>query len=89
MNRGVEILLSRMDSHPQEFCMEFNAHAHTKVYKWGSVLSVLLNDTHPAFKSFTAEEVQGIRDKYYSLQAEAFSEHVMKTLLKIEGSDGH
>ena len=90
MNKGVQILLERMDSHPQEFW--------TDNPKWMGILNVIvkrarkLNDETPlALKAtseilretfLTDEEVIVLHNKLQTVLAEEFTQTVMKRLLQ-------
>jgi hypothetical protein len=85
-NKGVEILLSRMESHPEEF---------TEGTRWEWIISKVLDrvqgvsdlntlqrgSTLP-LPFLTDEEVKALYDKYMSLQGDVFSKRVMAELLR-------
>jgi len=73
MNQGVEILLSRMDSNPEEFL------TGNKAGKWQH----LLEKYEPYM---TEEECKAVRAKYNALKMSKFTEVVLKELL--EEDDG-
>jgi len=77
MNRGVEILLARMDSNPEEFVL------NDKNYRWKVEIEVVLNKA----SFLTQEETLLCAEKFRSLQGEWFSKHVMKKLLVAEQED--
>ena len=90
MNKGVQILLERMDSHPQEFW--------TGSPKWMDILSVVitrvrkLDDKTPSAPKTTKEilietfltddEVIVLYNKLQTVLAEEFTQNVMKRLLQ-------
>lgn len=93
MNQGVELLLQRMDSHPEEFNTHNpDKHAHEK-WKWVTgAIKTRINfmnrspDTELVhhFESLgflTDREILILHDKYMSIQADSFSRRVMATLL--------
>jgi hypothetical protein len=87
-NKGVEILLNRMKSHPEEFIDDL---------RWGWVIIPLLDRVngvvstthHPrtplAFLS--DEEINSLYDAYMALQGGAFSKRVMRELLVADGGE--
>jgi hypothetical protein len=93
VNQGVELLLQRMDSHPEEF----NTHNPDKRVreKWHWVTGPIKTrmdfmnrnpDDDPVmhFESLgflTDREILMLHDKYMSIQGDSFSRRVMATLL--------
>lgn len=93
MNHGVELLLQRMDSHPEEF----NTHGPDKRVKskWSWVTGSLKGRIDYMRKFPHVEPVQDFEslaflsdreiimlyEKFQSIQAESFSRRVMSTLL--------
>lgn len=82
MNTGVEILLKRMDSHPEEF------HWDEGTSRWGWLLRMLAEEgiARPEpwgydLSFLPPEEFQALRDKLCSIQGEAFTRTVMRELL--------
>lgn len=85
MNQGVEILLARMDSNPDEF-MEGR--------KWNWVVTDLQNRVHPTpemkkegylpLRFLSDDEVRTLWEKLESLRADQFTKAVMQTLLDEE-----
>lgn len=94
MNIGVKTLLSRMDSHPEEFELDLDI-LKLKNEKWSWVLDIVLGRTGHILDTFaqavqptfilTPEEAQALHDKLFSIQSAAFTKRVMRTLL--EGGD--
>jgi hypothetical protein len=78
LNKGVEILLARMDSHPDEFPSMFDRNPD-RMYKWDSVIWKLLEDTRD-FIFITEDERSLLIDKYRRIQGEAFTKYIMKKL---------
>jgi hypothetical protein len=73
MNQGVEILLARMDSNPEEFL------TGNKAGKWQHLLE--------KYEEYmTDEERKAVFTKYHSLKMSKFTEVVLKELL--EEQDG-
>ena len=81
MNQGVALLLKRMETNPEEFPLR---NGHTMYdSRWGKILKYVLDDDRRG--SFLSEtERQLLADKYWSLQATAFSEAVMQELVDPE-----
>jgi hypothetical protein len=93
MNKGVELMLQRMDTHPEEF----NTHNSDKGVrdKWKWVTNALKTrieymenplkaDPVMSFESLpflSDREIILLYDKYMSIQADSFSRRVMSTLL--------
>jgi hypothetical protein len=86
MNQGVEILLARMDSHPEEF-------EPYGIWSWATddiVSEIKERAGKPGLRSVTRvsfmadEELQALADKYASLQADMFTRKVMTQLLDPE-----
>lgn len=85
MNQGIEILIARMDSNPEEFVPDLrNGYPP----KWRDImLSVEMRvsggkeykDQLPFLKD---EEVKALWEKLQSLQGELFTKRVMNTLLR-------
>jgi hypothetical protein len=83
MNRGVEVLLKRMESTPEEF-----QNQKSSVIKWGWVIQAVIRRAQSGYPTHTADlpflpddEVRMIYDKWLELQAGWFTEEVLKTLL--------
>jgi hypothetical protein len=81
MNAGVEILLKRMDSHPEEFqgldthIRGLNTTAGTE-YRWEHYLRAAFNS-----KFLTDEERALLSSKLSSIQGGAFTQVVMRELM--------
>lgn len=81
MNAGVEILLKRMDSHPEEFqgldthIRGLNTTAGTE-YRWEHYLRAAFNS-----KFLTDEERTLLSSKLSSIQGGAFTQAVMRELM--------
>jgi hypothetical protein len=92
MNQGIEILIARMDSNPEEFVPDIRGHYPAK---WRQTLlkiehriktkgvkpkvDELLVIELPFLKD---EEVEALWNKLQSLQADLFTKQVMNTLLQ-------
>jgi hypothetical protein len=83
MNAGVEILLGRMESHPEEFQWD-NGTA-----RWSWVLRMMAGDKNAVNSApwgydlsfLPPEELRALRSKLHSIQGEAFTRSVMRELL--------
>lgn len=83
MNQGVEILLARMDSNPEEFFEGVKwewvmRDVHKRIYKD----RIDLEDGRVRLPFLSDEEVKALYDKMESLRAEQFTHKVMSTLLE-------
>ena len=74
MNRGIEILLARMDSHPQEFSSDTMMGRYGR---WSGVIDQVL----AVGGSFTGEEREALTTKLREMEREQFTQRVMKKLL--------
>lgn len=85
MNKGVELLLLRMESHPEEFIPQKSIRG-----RWYPLLSavgitispdgVIINDTMLPASFLSGEELNALAAKLKAIQAEAFTNAVMRTL---------
>ena len=84
MNAGVEILLGRMESHPEEFQWDNGT-------RWVWLLRMLDGeDPEGRDLSFLPdEEIQALRSKFNSIQGEAFTRTVMRELLVDDEVEKH
>lgn len=81
MNQGVEILLARMDSNPDEFI----GLKGSKKEKWGWFVHGLeerISGGKRSLPFLTEEEVQALWGKLTSLARDLFTHRVMETLLE-------
>jgi ATP-dependent DNA ligase len=74
MNQGIEILLARMDSHPQEFSSDIMLGRYGR---WSKVIDQVL----AVGGSFTGEEREALATKLREVERERFTQRVMKQLL--------
>lgn len=87
-NKGVEILLNRMKSHPEEFIDGL---------RWDWVIIPLLDrvigvvptthHTRTPLLFLSDEEINSLYDTYMALQGDAFSKRVMQELLVADGGE--
>ena len=89
MNKGLEILLKRMDTNPEEFDRLFRRRSvdrHGNVDGWDDIISIVLdkNKSH----SFVSEEERALfEEKMLEVQGDMFSEAVMRKLFELNGDD--
>ena len=86
MNKGVEILLARMDSHPQEFERSLDSNIRGR---WAWILDPLSDrvlhgryegDSIVPFSFLTAEEAEALVGKFLHIQHGFFTKAIMKEL---------
>jgi len=93
-NQGVQILLNRMQSNPEEFLHS----AALLSPRWHWLLEQVVNRVEHNHKSYdnyrvqlpflTNEEVDALYDKWMSIQGDAFTHRIMRELLEDEGDSG-
>ena len=85
MNQGIEILIARMDSNPEEFVPDVLGNYPSK---WRNIMSGIemrasggkdYNDQFPFLKD---DEIKAVWGKLQSLQGDLFTKKVMNTLLQ-------
>ena len=91
-NKGVQMLINRMDSHPDEFTHRKSLHPG----RWDWVLEQIIRrvehkhantDNYRIELPFlTNEEVDALYDKFMSIQGDAFTHRIMRELLE-DGED--
>ena len=89
MNQGVEILLARMDSNPDEFVGD-------AMDKWRWVVNDLQSRIHPTpemkkegylpLRFLSDDEARALWEKLESLRADQFTKAVIQTLLEDEAA---
>lgn len=87
-NKGVAILMNRMDSHPEEFTERKNLGSRTR---WDWLIEQVSRRVFNGHKGdsnyrldlpfLTDEEVDALHDKYQQLQGQAFTNRIMSELL--------
>ena len=83
MNEGVQLLLKRMESNPQEFMRDDMGVR----MKWGWIVSALVRDedgVKEALPYLNDEEIAALKTKYTQVQRELFTARVLNNLA---GSD--
>lgn len=89
MNKGVQILLQRMESHPQEFVPDLHSQYP---HKWRMLLTKVDNRMHhakskhgepymPELTFLQDDEIQALHSKLQSIRGDLFTKEVMNTLL--------
>lgn len=85
MNKGVQILLERMDSNPQEFVPDLLGQYPPK---WRDILmavecrAIRNKDFKDQLPFLSDNEIKALWQKMQALQGELFTEQVMDTLLR-------
>jgi hypothetical protein len=92
-NKGVQMLINRMDSHPDEFTRRKSLHPG----RWDWVLEQIIRRVEHNHKNtdnyrielpfLTNEEVDALYDKFMSIQGDAFTHRVMRELLEDESDE--
>ena len=92
-NQGVQILLNRMQSNPEEFL-----RGATLTGRWDWLLEQVVHRVEHRHKSddnyrvqlpfLTNEEVDALYDKWMSIQGDAFTHRIMRELLEDEADSG-
>ena len=77
MNQGIEILLARMESHPDEF---YNIHQQATVPP-GTRWDALIREASKG-KFVTEEERTALQNKLSSIQGESFTKAVLQELMR-------
>ena len=89
MNKGIEILLARMDSNPEEFqdgWGDYNTPIERS--RWSTFLNIIYqryerdSPSVPEVAFLTDEEVNMVIIKHLSIQADSFTDAVMRELLR-------
>ncbi len=84
------MLLARMDSHPEEFTFSFGPEV-TDTSRWWHIMKRILarvqlggptDSSPPAMPFLSDEEVRAVYDKYANMQGDAFTQYMMRALLK-------
>jgi hypothetical protein len=99
INQGVQILLNRMDSHPEEFVPDLQSHYP---HKWRALLIKVDNRVNhartkhldrnadlytPDLSFLSDEEISSLHNKIQSIRGDLFTKEVMATLLADENRD--
>lgn len=81
MNKGVEILLKRMESHPEEFDRLGipSLRQPKNISKWRALVDILL-DPNRSGGFFSDEERKQLNASLANVQATVFTKHVLQVL---------
>ena len=79
MNKGVEILLSRIESHPEEFNTFLACSFPTRTSKWLRLAKVILDPDKSAFVS--DKQRAQFKKEFERIQGDAFTSEVLAVLL--------
>lgn len=93
INKGVQMLINRMDSHPEEFTRRKSLNPG----RWDWVLEQIIrrvehnhknSDTYRVELPFLSNsEVEALYDKWMSIQGDAFTHRIMRELLDSDAED--
>ena len=88
MNKGLEIILKRIDTHPEEFDQLFRQKPHSAnpTASWDKLVEIALN-IQCSHSFLTADERGELKTKIQSVQGDMFTKAVMRTLFAINGDD--
>jgi hypothetical protein len=91
MNRGVQIILNRMESNPDEFT---KGHSINNPGRWDWLLAQITRRVEHCHRSdsnyrielpfLSNDEVDTLYDKFMSIQGDAFTHRIMRELLEEE-----
>ena len=73
MNAGIEMLIERLKTHPEDFHYNINSDAYST--PWGDILQEALREGY-----FTAEEQEAVKIAKLESQREYFTHKVLNTL---------
>lgn len=85
MNKGIKLLIARIDSRPEEFGNTFNGEGIDP--RWEFIIEQALNvrqegkNNSDDLQCLTLEEINALADKYLQLQATNFHTYVMDNLI--------
>jgi hypothetical protein len=86
MNQGLEILIARTKTHPQEFFgWETGSHIASR---WTTMMENFAYHMTDEEKNAWEEAKESLNEWYANKRRDDFTEAVMKELLVIEGEDG-
>jgi hypothetical protein len=84
VNKGLEILLARMDSHPQDFnILELNSYGPRDM--WGVLVSIV-RDEDRSGGFITPEERKGFEVKMHKVKGELFTRAVIARVMHHDSS---
>ena len=86
MNEGVQLMLKRMDSHPEEFSQD-------RYNRWSPIMEQVHRrispepTVSPALPFLSDEEVALVYDKWLSIQGPLFTDSVMRAIMLEDGGE--
>ncbi len=87
MNKGLELILLRLDSHPEEFKSRENIDdklpRNNRGYKWRSVVKQMLDHPHK-YPFIDSADLEKLSKKYWALQEKSFNHLIMDMLLQVD-----
>ena len=89
---GVQILLQRMETHPEEFYIEVEPNKIPRNAKWEHLMSNLVNvkkggEVRGEAIFFTEAELDALFEGYAKIRRKAFDNYVMRRLLDVDGEE--
>jgi hypothetical protein len=85
---GIELLLTRMDSNPEEFKVSWGDDRNIKVRgRWATEIHYILNEQSTAI---SVEEREAVREKLDERERQEFANHMMNKIVNrddLEGED--
>lgn len=84
MNRGVSLLLKRMESNPEEFPLRFGtslSNTWNPLGPWNSFVDVILEGSLD-LGFMSEEEHRALLEKYWSIQGDNFTEAVVRVITR-------
>ena len=95
MHKSMEILMARMDSHPEEFDITFKQITVGHVGRWDFVIKALMMRYQAMVAGefsfdvafLTDDEVREVLRKLATVQGDAFTQRIMNELLQDERTD--
>ena len=89
MNKGLEILLKRIGTHPEEFDRLFRRRRvdhHGTVEGWEDLVNIVM-DKNKSNSFVSEEEREQFENKILEVQGHLFSEAVMRKLFELNNDD--
>lgn len=89
---GVQILLQRMETHPEEFYVEIEPNKIPRNAKWEHLMSNLVNvkkggEIRGEAIFFTEAEIDALFEGYTKIRRKSFDNYVMRRLLDADEQD--
>jgi len=88
-NKGIQMLIRRMQTHPEEFSLYINQSRNDKNRRWEWIINeVLHKEPHTSSLRFLSEaDFLILRDRLLAAQGEAFTSYIMSELLRDDKKD--